>query len=523
MDQRTGALQVSGIADLDYEVQSQYVIELTVTDNGLPAPQAASKTFTIDLVNVNDAPVLTFSRDIAFDYAATHTNMLVATATMFDEDGPHKQELLLELEGPDATRFVLNVTSNNAGHVTAPARLPIGEYRLEASLTDVPVRSDWLPISVQKHVTVAVRASIKLGAELTENDCAAVLHADTNATFALPLLEQFYATLGLPPGSIDAVEVLCGAQRRRAGANEPPVVVLNLPVLPSPVDMSPEALSALLQNAVSNGTSPFFNSTFVTDPSQIRLFFISSTAPAAASSSSSSASVSIGIGAGVGVAIVLVVVILLVYRHGRTTKYSSRSAASTHQSLAGYPSTSSTAAGGSKPVEGLGAYLLQEHGLEIDTGDVEDFVASPKTGHEVGEMDDDFFMEPDVWRTVTASKASSHSSFWVNPILFLDDAPVGESTELSSFDAAPVGSHLTRRATLLESLSKSGSLFLGNDFPATRTANDDDADDATHAAYPNHPDHSDTDDDDNFLADDDDDDDAEDPNFLVDDDDDDQL
>jgi hypothetical protein len=104
IDPDTGAITVSGA--LDFEALAEYVLEVTVSDDGDP-PSSAAASVTITLIDVNEAPTVSLSNQTTSlpEDAVTTPRLKVADVTVIDDALGSET---LSLTGADVALFELD-------------------------------------------------------------------------------------------------------------------------------------------------------------------------------------------------------------------------------------------------------------------------------------------------------------------------------------------------------------------------------------------------------------------------------
>ncbi|MBF0272408.1 MAG: cadherin domain-containing protein, partial [Magnetococcales bacterium] len=142
IDAATGEVTLN--AQADYESQSSYAIDVTVTDSG---GLTDTQTVTITVVDVNETPTLTSSvSGSVAENAAISTVVYTATAT--DPDAGDTQTF--SLSGTDAAAFSINATT---GAVTLGAS---ADYESQSSYAITVTVTDADGLTASQAVTIAV-------------------------------------------------------------------------------------------------------------------------------------------------------------------------------------------------------------------------------------------------------------------------------------------------------------------------------------------------------------------------------
>ena len=97
IDERTGQLKTK--SPLDYEDRSSYFVTVTATD---PSQESATKSVTINVVNVNEPPEIEGETTIGYEENDT------STVAAYTGDDPEGSDITWGLSGPDDTDFTIN-------------------------------------------------------------------------------------------------------------------------------------------------------------------------------------------------------------------------------------------------------------------------------------------------------------------------------------------------------------------------------------------------------------------------------
>jgi VCBS repeat-containing protein len=128
----TGALTVNNSAALNFEANPTFSLTITATDNGTPV-KSGSATVTVNLTNVNEAPVIS-SQTLAVK-TKSKDRTVVGTVVSTDPDAGQTRTYSI-VSGNTGNTFAINsstgvVTVNNSNGVKA-----VGQYDLVIRVTD---------------------------------------------------------------------------------------------------------------------------------------------------------------------------------------------------------------------------------------------------------------------------------------------------------------------------------------------------------------------------------------------------
>lgn len=104
IDPLTGEITIADVTQLDFETQAQYILEVSVTDDGEPS-LTTTATITIDILDVNEPPVV---EDQTFDIAE-NSPLGTVIGTILAEDQDFGQTLTYEiLSGNESGAFAID-------------------------------------------------------------------------------------------------------------------------------------------------------------------------------------------------------------------------------------------------------------------------------------------------------------------------------------------------------------------------------------------------------------------------------
>jgi VCBS repeat-containing protein len=179
IDANTGVITVANSAALDFETTPQFLLTVEATDNGTPA-LSGTNTITIDLTNVNEAPVVNANTFTLAENSANGTT--VGTVVAVDLDAGQTATLTYSITGGntnngfaiDANTGVITVANSAAldFEVTPSFSLTVqatdngtpalsGTNSITINLTDVneaPVANNDGPFTVQTGTTLTITA-----------------------------------------------------------------------------------------------------------------------------------------------------------------------------------------------------------------------------------------------------------------------------------------------------------------------------------------------------------------------------
>ncbi len=133
-----GEITLKANQTLDYETKSSYVLTVTATNT---AGTSESKTVTINVSNVNEAPIITSS-----NYTVSENQTAVGNVTATDPDG---NTLTYSLGGTDKDSFTINSSTKAITFVTAPNFETKTSYDLSVNVTDGN-------LTASKNITVTI-------------------------------------------------------------------------------------------------------------------------------------------------------------------------------------------------------------------------------------------------------------------------------------------------------------------------------------------------------------------------------
>ncbi|MFN3153326.1 cadherin domain-containing protein [Bremerella sp.] len=178
----SGNITILDNSTIDYETTPQYTLGIKVTDNGGPTPGMnqldVTKSFTVNVVDVNEAPVITSGTSFNVDEnSIVGTHVTQVTVTDVDADDP---PFTFEIVGGSGASFFDidndgNITVADMGALDFEA-FPVGQefYKLNIEVTD---NLDGLGLG---EVGVAKTASIELTININDvNDAPEVVAAPT--------------------------------------------------------------------------------------------------------------------------------------------------------------------------------------------------------------------------------------------------------------------------------------------------------------------------------------------------------
>ncbi len=144
----TGAVTVNNSAALNFEATQTFSLTITATDNGTPA-QAGSATVTVNLINVNEAPVVTSTTFSLNENSANGT--AVGTVSASDPDAGQTRTFAITA-GNTNNAFAINPTTgaltvNNSAALNFEAT-PTFSLTITATDNGTPVKSGSATITV---------------------------------------------------------------------------------------------------------------------------------------------------------------------------------------------------------------------------------------------------------------------------------------------------------------------------------------------------------------------------------------
>ncbi|MEP0909480.1 cadherin domain-containing protein [Leptolyngbya sp. GB1-A1] len=195
-----GNLKLTPDASIDYETEKKLTLQITATDNGNPA-QSFTKSFEIEVNNLNDAPVLSFTPAQAI--AENVSGVTIGTINLSDADLQDTVTLTVTVNGVLDDRFVVegDQLKLKPGVSFDYETLTDGKLTVALIATDNgnPSKKTELPITidvanVNEAPTVVTLGSAQIDEGIPDNSLVGsldTLDPDLNEAFTYQLVDGF--------------------------------------------------------------------------------------------------------------------------------------------------------------------------------------------------------------------------------------------------------------------------------------------------------------------------------------------